>query len=1020
MNSHNHTTGIENRIFVEFRFPIVLLVLFLLSPGLLKCSCSQLHAEKPGTPALTPAQEKYFESKIRPVLVKECYACHSSKAEELEGGLSVENRASLLKGGDNGAAIVPGKPEESLLIEALKYGEDSFQMPPDEKLDSSVISDFVAWVKMGAPDPRGGQAIRSESSVDLDQGRNFWSFQSPVKHPSPKVKHQQWSRTLVDDFILHKVESAGLHPTKPARKETLIRRLSFDLTGLPPTPEEITQFVNDSSSDAYEKLVDRLLASHHFGERWGRHWLDVVRYAESSGGGRTLIFPEAWRYRDYVIQSFNDDKPFDVMIREQIAGDLLPYQSVKEGQEQLTATGMLVLGPTNYELQDKELLRMEVIDEQIDVLGRAFLGMSLGCARCHDHKFDPISTHDYYALVGIFRSTKTLTPGNVSGYVKQRLPLPKDESKAYDEYEAQLQRIDDQLKQLKLAEQKLTGKGKGTNKAVVINASNLQGLVVDETDAERTGTWTESSSVKPYVGSSYHHTSDEQSRMNYKFRIEQKGKYEVRFSYSANSNRASNAPVALKVGDSTQTFLINQRNRPNLDGVFHRLGEIVVTDPTEVFVTIGGKKANGVVIADAVQLIPLKLKLSLKTVSSNTKPKAKPNGNVPGGSANDSNQISEAENKLALKKKQQLQELAQQISQLEKQKQQLKKQAPSSPPMVMSVHDEDKTEDYFICIRGNVHKLGEKVARGFPQVMSSQRKSASVSFQGSGRMELAEWLTSSKHPLTSRVITNRVWHWLFGRGLVRTVDNFGTTGELPSHPELLDRLAVELQQHHWSLKWLIREIVLSSTYRMSSGAPALNRKKDPENRLLSYRETRRLDAESIRDAILSVSHNLDKTAGGPSTSKKVSSSFGYQFTSVRRSIYVPVFRNTLHELLEVFDFANPNIVTGQRTSSTLPTQALYLMNSPFVMDQSLKTAQHLLSNPSYSTDGTRLNQLYLMILGRSPREQELQLSKAYLSSLKNTGDIPTDEKMKGENKTEAKWGRLVQTLFSSIDFRYLQ
>ena len=366
----------------------------------------------------------FFEQKIRPTLVKECYACHSSGSKTPKGGLRVDTSEGLRKGGDSGPAIVAGKPAESLLLDALRH--DGIEMPPKKKLPDAVIADFERWVKIGAPDPRGGATapalIPAWGGINVDAGRKFWAYQPPRWREPPTVSDTAWPATDIDRFLLVALEAQNIRPTDEADRATLERRLFFDLIGLPPTPEDVDAFVNDPSPVAYETLVDRLLASPHFGERWGRHWLDVARFAESLTL-RGLILSPAWRYRDYVIDAFNADMPFDQFVREQIAGDLLPAPSRDDRRRQQVAASFLVLGNTNLEEQDKNQLVMDVVDEQLDTIGRAFLGQTLGCARCHDHKFDPIPTRDYYAMAGILRNVKTLEHANVSKWLEKPLAV---------------------------------------------------------------------------------------------------------------------------------------------------------------------------------------------------------------------------------------------------------------------------------------------------------------------------------------------------------------------------------------------------------------------------------------------------------------------------------------------------------------------------------------------------------------------------------------------------------------------
>ncbi len=512
--------------------------------------------------AVEPDKAKYdfFERRIRPVLVEHCSECHSSHAKELRGGLRVDSRQGLRRGGDTGPAVVPGKPEESLILQALRY--EGPEMPPKGKLPAAVIADFAKWIEAGAADPREEVAATTKRVIDLEAGRRFWSFQPPKRFPIPQPANAAWASTPIDRFLLAALEKQGLKPSPDADRRTLLRRAYFDLIGLPPTPDEIEAFLRDESPEAFARLVDRLLASPQFGERWGRHWLDVARFAETTGGGRSMFFGSAWRYRDYVIRAFNDDKPYDQFIVEQIAGDLLPYDDYRQGQEQLVATAFLVLGPINYEEQDKAQLRMDVIDEQIDTTGRAFLGLTLGCARCHDHKFDPIPTTDYYALAGIFRSTQSLVHDNVSTWVTRALPVDRADSDARAAHEQKLaellSRIDTRQAQL----QRL--RPEAALVARVADAADLPGVVVDDAAAERIGTWTESKSVRSFVGKGYlHDEGADKGKQSVVFKADlpRSGEYDVRLSYAPSKNRATRVPVKVTYDGGEGTVYVNERQR---------------------------------------------------------------------------------------------------------------------------------------------------------------------------------------------------------------------------------------------------------------------------------------------------------------------------------------------------------------------------------------------------------------------------------------------------------------------------
>ena len=746
------------------------------------------------------AGAEFFERRIRPVLVKECYGCHSSQSKTLKGGLRVDTREGLTKGGDSGPAIIAGKPDESLLIDALKH--DGIEMPPKGRLGDTVIADFSRWVKMGAPDPRRGSgsvaAAGDRRVIDIDRGRMYWAYQPPRPREPPEVSDRCWPYTGIDRFILNALEARDIRPNRDADRASLLRRISFDLIGLPPTPEDVDAFIGDPSPYAYEARVDRLLASPQFGERWGRHWLDVARFGESLTL-RGFIVPSAWRYRDYVLAAFSADMPFDQFVREQIAGDLLPASSYADRRRQQVAAAFLMLGNTNLEEQDKDQLVMDVVDEQLDTIGKAFLAQTIGCARCHDHKFDPIPTRDYYAMAGILHNVKSLEHANVSAWVERPLPVPPEQEPALHAHEREIAGV----------EQKL--------------------------DAER----------------------------------KHKG------------------PRVAAISAELKRLKARGLRRETIVGV-EELGTIVET------------RVN---------------------------------------------------------------------------------------------------------IRGSVHNLGEPVPRGFLQV-ASRGDPVDMPTTASGRRELAEWIASAKNPLTARVFVNRTWQWLFGVGIVRTPDNFGTTGEPPSHPELLDSLTVSFIDDGWSIKRLVRTIVLSRAYRLAIADDARAALADHENRLVWRANRERLDAECIRDAMLAVAGNLQLEMGGPMFPAALKADYGFHSDPGRRSVYLPVFRNALPEIFEAFDFADPSMVTGRRNVSTVAPQALYLMNHPFVIEQSRATARRLLAEPN-TTDPDRLTRLYRLMLGRSPTDGERTIGLAFVSA-----------GMMRSVQSEETWAMLAQALFGSLDFRY--
>ena len=665
------------------------------------------------------------------MLLTKCAKCHSQTAEKIKGGLLIDSRAGLRKGGDTGAAIVPGKPDESLLITAIRYTDDSLQMPPNGRLPASAVADFEAWVKMGAPDPRGTSTTKGPAT-NFENGRKFWSFQPPKMDKPPAVKDTAWPRTDIDRFLLADMEARGLKPVADADKPTLIRRVSFDLTGLPPTPEECEAFISDQSADAFKKVVERLLASPRFGERWGRHWLDVARFAESSGKAN-MLYPSAWRYRDWVIAAFNDDKPFDAFIREQLAGDVLKATDDAQRASLAIATGFLALGSKTHNTQNRRQFVLDLADEQIDVTSQAFLGLTIACARCHDHKFDPISQRDYYALSGIFQSTQTCY-GTLPGVVQNLNPSPLIELAAQAHQPSPMPRL--------------------------------------------------SPAPEGARGASGRAGEDAQ--------------------------RADHGRELYDEGDSHA----------------HAAGDAAVSPG------VVSARWNAAGLCDG----------GARAVRADRQPASS---------------------------------------------------------------------------RGELESPGESVPRGLIELAGSKISAAVVN--GSGRLELAQWVASRQNPLTARVMANRVWLHLFGRGLVATPDDFGAAGQAPDHPELLDTLAVSFMDHGWSVKQLIRQIVLSRAYQLASTHDARNFEADPDDVLVWRMSKKRLEAEAVRDAVLCASGELivEPPVGsavalagegvvGPNRH------FNQDGQNLHRAVYLPVVRDQVPESLAIFDFPDPSLVTGQR------------------------------------------------------------------------------------------------------------
>jgi hypothetical protein len=953
--------------------------------------------------AADPAGLQFFEQKIRPVLVKECYSCHSTEAKKVKGHLLLDTRAGLLKGGDSGPAVIPGKVSESLIIKALRH--DEIAMPPQGKLAEAIVADFERWVKMGAPDPRdGGTGTAKPQVVDIEAGRKFWAFRPPQRQPQPLVADKTWAWTDIDHFILAGLEAQKLKPAADADRATWLRRLSIDLTGLPPTPEELDAFVQSftrganatplaSPQVALEATVDRLLASPHFGERWGRHWLDVARYADSNGKDENLTFHEAFRYRDYVIRAFNTDKPYQRFVMEQVAGDLLPPDSQADRAELLTATGFLVVGPKVLADRDPLKRKMDVVDEQVDTIGRSFLGLTLGCARCHDHKFDPLPTADYYALAGILASTRTLDGfklGNpiVSGWMVR--PLGDDgeaQLAAVREHQKKLQALTGQIAKLKTELKQLD------DRATMRVPGGLAGITIDDKDAKLVGQWKASTFSRPYVGDGYIHddkTGKGEKSATFTPKLPKAGEYEVYISYTAAKGRSTNTPVIVKCAEGEKTVLVNQEEPPKLDGLFRLVGKFRFGGAGDESVTLSNKGTTGYVIVDAVRFVPAGALGNDPEMAMGVPPDVKA-------------KLADAHKRL---------------KELEEEEKKLKAAAPAPPALVMAVGDEAKPANVSINIRGNPHSRGAEVPRGFLTVVNLNAR-PSIPADQSGRRELARWLADPANPLTARVYVNRVWKHLFGEGLVRSVDNFGAQGNRPTQAALLDNLTVRFMEEGWSTKKLIRSIVLSRTYQLATSKDASLLKADPDNRLLGRANRRRVEAEVIRDSMLLVAGRLEGTMGGSAVAAlgeraiDNDSKGGLQQqidASTRRSVYLPVIRNDLPQIFEVFDFADPDVTTGRRDATTVATQALYLMNSPFALETAGHTAQRLLALKT--DDAGRLNDLYRRALGRLPTARERDAALEFLGAFKKSA-------VKSKEPDVAAWSAVCAAMFGSTEFRFI-
>ena len=818
----------------------------------------------------------FFESKVRPVLIKRCYDCHSTE-KKTKGGLALDTRAGWQHGGDNGPAIVPGDLTKSLVIKAVRYLDKDFAMPPKSRLPADEVAILEEWVKRGAPDPRTddtAKAAKPKRSIDLEAGRKFWAFQ-PVANPTaPAVKDSFWPKDPVDRFLLAKIEAKGLKPAGDADRHTWIRRVSLDLTGLPATAEEVIAFANDNSDAAYAKVVDRLLASPAYGERWARHWLDLTGYADMIGTSNEVFAEHAWRYRDYLIQAFNQDKPFDLFIKEQLAGDLMPASSPEQRASQLVATGFLMVGDLEIVNPDKAKMETDHIDTQLIKIGGAFLGMTMGCARCHDHKFDPVGLEDYYGMAGMLRSSPS--SGKMVGFgvwsTIRSVPLPESPAQLAERQKAEAEHAA-KLTAHKAEQARLTEE----NNAVVAKLAALE-------------------------------------------------------------KTAKATPVAAAP---------TPKPSPEQDALTKRRDEIAAL---------------------------------LKTKAS---------------------EIQHAEF------------------------------FKSKAPKAFAMQDDAKPADMPIYVRGNPYAPAAVVPRGALRVASWDKFPAIPAGQ-SGRLQLAEWITDRRNPLTARVTVNRLWQKLFGEGLVRSVDYFGERGERPSHPELLDHLATRFMADGWSQKRFLRGLVLSRAYRLSSANHAEGLSLDPENRLFWRMNRQRLEAEAIRDSLLKVSGELTAKSGGPSLALEIIENTGgltaaginppnYHHRKSRpsqdfeRTVYLPVMRNgpsSADKIRSFFDFVDPASITGQRNQTVMPTQSLFLLNNDLVRKRAGAMAKQLIA--AHANEDARLESLWLRAWNRPITAEERTNARKFLQEI-----TPLLKTPRAPDALEtARWQELCHSLLASNAFIY--
>jgi hypothetical protein len=883
--------------------------------------------------------DDFFESRIRPVLAEKCYGCHSAKLREPKANLQLDSASALRKGSDSGPVVVPGKPEESRLWKAVSYTDFHLRMPPSGKLPDAVIADFKSWIGMGAPDPRQDAAAprKALAGIDLDRGRNFWAFRPLAAGSPPPVKNAAWPRNAIDRFLLAKLEEKNISPAPETSRRAWLRRISFDLTGLPPTPAEVDAFEKDISQSAHARVIDRLLASPHYGERWGRHWLDLVRFAETNGHEFDNNKLDAWQYRDYVIRAFNQNLPYNTFVREHLAGDLLKNPRISTGGaivESPLATNFLWFGEVLNSATDSVKSKADNVDNQLDVIGKTFLGLTVACARCHDHKFDPIPTADYYGMAGVLHSTA------------MREAVVDSPQRAAAIHQIHL---------------RASPVSRNPGKAKILLRPS------DEIWEDFTGdSWSDwYAGGEAFSTGPHHGVADSAGRganelvgslTSKKFRMPKRWVHVRMAATKGDKALIEREPVRLTlVADDYKSIHYLGTGKAEFEWVsfrmtlpYQRLCYFELVDRSRT----GNIAVDAIVFSDESKPPPIEIVEKADWSEPAPLPVALPESTFG-----------------------------------------------------MIAWDESSS-DVRLHIRGSHQNLGETVPRHFLDVLGRSPELQNV--QGSGRAQFAEWLTKEGAPLLARVYVNRVWKNHFGHGLVRTADNFGLMGERPSHRELLDYLAAKFIEDGWNTKNLHKEILLSSAYRMSSRAAESAVLADPRNNLLHHFPVRRLEAEAIRDAMLSVSGTLQPQLYGPSVVPFISKYQDGRGKPVsgpldgagRRSIYTQVRRNFLTPMFLAFDYPLPISTIGARGASTVPSQALILMNNGFVLQQAANWAERVRreAGPG-NADGVTL--LFRQAFGRAPEKWEADESLLFLEKGRPLAD-------------------LAHVLFNSAEFLYVE
>jgi mono/diheme cytochrome c family protein len=922
---------------------------------------STLHAQT--TSATSP---DFFENKIRPILANSCYGCHTNSAL---GGLRLDSLDGMKKGGKRGASIILGDPENSLLIKAVKQADPGLKMPSGGKLKDSEIADLEAWIKGGAVWPKSAETAAASVSgkyVISPERKQFWSFKPLAAPAAPAPRDNKWAKSEIDKFVLARLEKEGLHPVAPAGKHDLLRRATLDLVGLVPTPEEYAAFDKDLWPDAFAKVVDRLLASPHYGERWGRVWLDVARYGEDDY--RSLNpnprgyrpYPNAWAYRDWVVQAFNDDLPYDQFVKAQIAADQM---DPKVRTKMLPATGFLGLGPWYYDNGANEVTRADERHDRVDAVTRGFLGMTVQCARCHDHKYDPIPQTDYYALAGVFYNT-----------IYEE--YPRSPKKVVAEFTALQDAVD--------TKQKMLGE-MNTNLA-----AELSRTLVYQSSAYLQGVFEISGKTKREIAQVV-----EARRLDYelmdrwvKYMAKPTEKYKFKDDWQAMMKRGGTADEAKKLAEKFQDDIVSvMLEKAELDVENKIIADKDVegtkpkkrTDKPSNFTS--NKDFNPGALLQFKSMVDDRNNFYTEIFQRELRDAEDPNAMMAMGNRQGNPGVLlfrgwGLETRVGP-------EAQSRIKVLQTDLEAARKKLDPFYPFIHGVKDSEKPVNIQLAIRGNPEMLGDEVPRHFLSVFANGEPKPFT--KGSGRLEMADLIL--EQPIAMRVIVNRIWKGHFGTGIVDTPSNFGFGGERPTNPELLEYLASNFQKNGMSIKKLHRDIMLSSVYQLSTADDKIASDKDSGNRLYWRANRKRMEAEQVRDAILQVSGNLDDGIGGPSQDL----SPDYK----RRTIYGKVSRYKLDAFLQLFDFPSPNISAEKRFTTTVPLQRLFLMNSDFVQVEAEELAKRVAPE---ANNRARVTKLYNLVYGRTPTEQEITLALDYLKT------EPMKEYLENKNKPKEDAG----------------